>query len=122
MRRDINDEKWQVTKQRVIARDKYDRILKILSPAEIYLLKHNASGLLNILDVAHYLSVSSRPDLVYKSYNAILLNRYSHSNLDNCRSPVTGDNISANEVYLWWGRILKGNKDQFDYLRNKQLI
>ena len=121
-RRDSNDKEWQAVKERVRFRDKEDRILKILTGPEYLILKRNAGIQLQILDPAHYLAVSERPDLCYKSYNIVLLNRYSHENLDRFKNPINGDPITKEEVKEWWIRILKGNKVQYDYLLNKNLI
>lgn len=121
-KRSSSDKKWQEVKDRVFTRDQSDRIIKILTPQEVLILKKNAGRFLNILDPAHYLAVSKRPDLCYKSYNIVVLNRYSHDNLDHFRDPVTGVTITEEEVQKWWVRILKGNPAQFNYLKQKDLI
>jgi hypothetical protein len=122
LRRDSNDTKWQEVKNKVKNRDKVDRMLKILNPIEYKVLKSNAGYLLNILDPAHYLAVSDRPDLCYKSYNIVLLNRYSHEMLDSFKNPINGESITKEEVQLWWERILKGDNTQYQYLKSQNLL
>lgn len=122
MRRDSNDKKWQQVKEIVRNRDKTDRILKAISTQEYLILKKNAKHLINVLDPAHYIPVSKDSSLCYKSYNIVLLNRYSHTNLDYCKHPITGENITKEEVQIWWEKILKTDKDQYMYLKHKGLI
>ena len=122
MRRDSNDAKWQEVKEKVRNRDKVDRMLKVLNPVEYRVMKSNAGYLLNTLDPAHYLAVSDRPDLCYKSYNIVLLNRYSHECLDSFKDPVTGEPITKEEVRLWWDRILKSDTTQYQYLKSQNLV
>lgn len=122
MRRDSNDRAWQEVKAKVKARDKIDRMIKTLNPTEYTILKKNAGYLLNTLDPAHYLPVSMRPDLCYKSYNIVLLNRYSHQMLDSFKDPIKGNSISKEEIQSWWERILRSDEFQFNYLKSKDLV
>lgn len=121
-RRDTNDNRWKEVREEVFKRDKGDRILKVLSLQEFYQLKRNAGSYLRILDPAHYLEVSKRPDLCYEVNNIVTLNRYSHSNLDSFHHPITGEHISKEEVQKWWDRILRGNKAQYEFLKSEELI
>lgn len=121
-RRDSQDQKWQEVKNIVVKRDKFDRLQKVLTPAEYKIVKRNAGPLINTLDPAHYLPAGQYPDLIYKSYNIVLLNRWSHSQLDACRDPVNGTPISLEERDNWWIRILKGNSNQYNYLKYKELV
>lgn len=121
-RRDSQDKEWQKVKEVVRKRDRLDRLQKVLTPAEYSLVRKNAGPLIHILDPAHYLPASKNPELIYKSYNIVLLNRWSHSQLDACRDPITGENISPEERDAWWTRILKGDTNQYEYLRYKGLI
>ena len=58
MRRDKNDIEWQTVKEEVRARDKVDRILKILTIKEALLLQRKAPRmLLKKLDCAHVFPV-----------------------------------------------------------------
>lgn len=121
-RRSSNDKEWQAVKDKVFSRDKNDRILRVLTMQEAILLKKNAGRFLNILDPAHYIAVSERPDLCYKSYNIVVLNRYSHDNLDRFRDPITAEPITKEDVQKWWERILKGDSVQYNYLKSKNLV
>ena len=123
MRRDSNDEQWQAVKKEVYARDKhFCRLCRILTASEMILLRKKAGVYLKILDPAHYLAVSERPDLCYEANNICTLNRYSHSLLDDYRNPITGDYINKEEVKVWWDRILKGNESQYSFLKKEGLI
>lgn len=122
MRRDSSDLEWKKVKERVFKRDSSCRLCKVLRMNEYLILKGNAGSLINVLDPAHYLAVSARPDLCYKSYNICALNHYSHTMLDDCKSPIDGHPISKEEAQAWWIRILKGNEDQYSFLRSKNLI
>lgn len=113
-RRDSNDKQWQQVKEIVGRRDKNDRIYKILSAKEALILKSNGGIQLQILDPAHIIPVSAQPEIMYESCNIVLLNRYSHTMLDSCRHPVTGQYISKKEMNDWWLKILKGNSRQFE--------
>lgn len=121
-RRSSGDKKWQDVKKEVTARDTSCRLLKIVTPQEMLLLRMRAGALITKLDPAHYLSVASRPELCYDPNNICLLNHYSHSLLDDFKNPITGVPINEVEVKYWWKRILKGNPDQFKYLENKGLV
>lgn len=110
MRRDKNDLQWQKVKEEVRARDKnQDRILRVLTIKEALLLQKRAPRIqLEKLDAAHIWPVSIYPDLMYDKNNVVLLNRYSHENLDNMRDPVTGESITYEERQAWWERIANG--------------
>lgn len=122
MRRDSNDKDWQKVREVVIKRDRFDRLQKVITPAEFNILKGNAGPLIQVLDPAHYLPAGQHPELIYKSYNIVLLNRWSHSQLDSCRDPIHGVPITLEERDNWWVKILKGNPSQYAYLKNKGLI
>ena len=106
MRRDKNDLQWQKLKEEVRTRDKGDRILRVLTVKEALLLQRKVPRVqLEKLDAAHIFPVSIYPDLVYDKNNVVLINRYSHENLDNLRHPVTGDVITYEERQGWWARL-----------------
>lgn len=114
-RRDINDEEWQAVKRRVKARDNNrDRMQFVLSLAEYKTLRSNAGPHISKIDPAHVISVGKNYSLCYEEDNIISLNRYSHSNLDSCKDPVTGENISGEEVTNWWIRLLKACPPQWE--------
>ena len=123
MRRDSNDTEWKKVKDIVSKRDNnICRLLKVLSYKEALILKKNAGPFLNKLDHAHFIPVSQNSDIMYDENNICLLNRYSHSNLDSSKNPITGEYITSDQVRLWWIRILKGNTNQYKYLENKDLL
>lgn len=108
MRRGKDDTQWQEVKKKVRERDRNsDRFLRILTAKEAIRLKTTAPRvLLQKLDCAHYFSAGLYPELIYEIWNIVLLNRWSHDNLDNCRDPITGVAISFEERQAWWARIL----------------
>lgn len=107
MRRDSSDAKWREVKARVKKRDaNKDRILRVLTVKEALMLqKKGPNVMLQRLDAAHIWPVSIYPDLMYNDANIVMLNRWSHSNLDNLCHPITGDPISYEERQDWWRRI-----------------
>lgn len=122
-RRDSNDAEWKKTKRIVSKRDKgVCRLMMVVSAGEGLLLKRNSQGMLSVLDPAHYLPVSIRPDLCYDPDNIVLLNRYSHNMLDYSRNPITGEFIDSSETKAWWKRILQGNTKQYKALQDKGII
>lgn len=122
-RRDSNDAEWKKTKRIVSKRDKgVCRLMMVVSAGEGLLLKRNSQGMLSVLDPAHYLPVSIRPDLCYDPDNIVLLNRYSHNMLDYSRNPITGEFIDSSETKAWWKRILQGNTKQYKALQDKEII
>jgi hypothetical protein len=52
------------------------------------------------------MGVGAYPHMVYLDENIVMLNRFSHDCLDNCRSPVTGKPITRQERDGWWQRIV----------------
>lgn len=64
------------------------------------------SALVNRLDHAHIFPVSIYPHMVYDDNNLILLNRWSHHNLDECKDPITGLSISREDRDNWWRKII----------------
>lgn len=122
-RRDSNDAEWKKTKRIVSKRDKgVCRLMMVVSAGEGLLLKRNSQGMLSVLDPAHYLPVSIRPDLCYDPDNIVLLNRYSHNMLDYSRNPITGGFIDSSETKAWWKKILQGNTKQYKALQDKGII
>lgn len=123
MRRDSNDVEWQKVKSDVSKRDNnMCRLIRVLTYKEALILKKNAGPFINKLDHAHFIPVSQDSSIMYDKNNICLLNRYSHSNLDSSRNPITGEYIDSNQVTDWWIRILKGNVNQYNYLENKGLL
>ncbi len=106
MRRDAKDKHWQDVKKEVLKRDKNCRLCKVLSAREGLILKENAGIRISMCDPAHFLPVSTHPELLYDVNNIYIINRYSHDNLDNCRCPLTGKPITKEERDNWWKRII----------------
>jgi len=106
-RRDSSDERWKALKEKVSKRDKRCRLMKILTAQEYLILRKKAPAkLLERWDHAHVIGVGSHPHMCYNEKNVVLLNRYSHENLDNCRNPLTGEPITREERDDWWRRIV----------------
>ena len=109
------DEKWEEVKQKVWERDRGKcRLISILSKEEYQQLLDLSNGfLLDILDLAHILPRSGYPQLIYNADNCVLLNRWSHSFLDNYKDPITGENTTKEQHLDWWYRVVGG-----DYYNN----
>lgn len=93
---------------KVNKRDHYKcRLMRKLKYEQLTELKQNAwEELLDIIDHAHYLRRLSYPHLKYDKDNIVLLNRYSHSMLDQLCNPLNGKAISVEEHESWWKLIL----------------
>lgn len=105
-KRTKDDPLWMSLKRRVADRDRGCRLLRICSVQEYYILMKNAGPRITQLDPAHVIGVGIAPSMCYLDDNVVLLNRYSHDCLDNCKSPITGQNISREERDEWWKRIV----------------
>lgn len=107
-RRDSSDVRWKALKEKITKRDKSTcRLMRILTAQEYLLLRRKApSKLLERLDHAHIHGVGTHPHMCYNEKNVILLNRYSHECLDNCKDPITAEPISREERDNWWRRII----------------
>lgn len=105
-RRTSDDQEWKAVKERVSKRDRrVCRLVRVVTPAEMMTLRKNAGPFLQRLDPAHIMPVGAHVDLCYLDSNLVLLNHYSHSNLDNMLSPLDGRPISREERDKWWRRI-----------------
>ena len=111
-RRTSADEQWKEVKDFIRKRDRNTcRLIRIVSIKEMMILKKNAPPhMLKTLDPAHILPVGSHPDYCYLTNNVVLLNHYSHSNLDNMKSPIDGKSITREERDSWWKRIAGDNQ------------
>jgi len=121
MRRDSKDKRWKDLKLRVTTRDSGDRLLKILTIEEAILFKESSEVITNILDVAHIFPVSTHSKIMYEDCNCLLLNRLSHTRLDNMQNPVTGNPINKEIQFNWWKRIAGSSQwsqllDLLDYI------
>jgi hypothetical protein len=117
-RRDSNDPQWAEAKRKVRERDKgQDRILSILTYKEFLILKENApSNALQTLDPAHVFSVGAHSTEVYNVDNIVTLNRFSHTSLDDMKSPISGEGITREERDLWWERIAGSQWSKIQHL------
>lgn len=110
--------KWRRLVNEVRSRDRDScRLWFVLNSEERRILIENAGHLLNILDPAHVFGKGSKPELKFEIDNIILLNRYSHTMLDENKNPITGDYISIEEKESWWKRIL--GKNFYNNLKEK---
>jgi hypothetical protein len=105
MRKDLN---WERVRDEVYRRDKTCRLLSILTEESKKRLIDNSCGLHKIIDCAHVFGKGSFIKLKYVPRNVILLNRYSHSMLDQQKDPISGKSITKKEHEEWW-RILIGD-------------
>lgn len=119
-RRTSKDEKWVALKERVRKRDKGCRLLKILTAKEaLQIQRYAPSKLLATVDVAHVMGCGTYPHMTYNDKDCILLNRYSHENLDNFKHPITGERITDEEAEMWWRRLV--GDTIYDYLKEESL-
>lgn len=101
------DFSWDNVCEVVTKRDKGKcRLIECLDYDEYQELKKNAGPLKNIIDHAHVIRRTQSLKLKYDSDNIVLLNRFSHSMLDQYRNPLNGKPISKEETVLWWTRII----------------
>jgi hypothetical protein len=86
-------------------RDGGCRLLKLLSAEENAEWQINQNGFGGILDAAHVFGKSAFPWMRFEEKNVVVLNRFSHSCLDNGKSPINGKPITDERKKLWWERI-----------------
>lgn len=121
MRRDKNDSKWQACKQEVFKLDKGSCLLcENLSVAENIRFQKSIIpfGTLGVIDPAHHLPVSKRPDIMYDVNNVFSLCRCHHERLDNGKNPITGDFCSQEDTEYWWQRIIKQRESNLEESKN----
>jgi hypothetical protein len=99
-------------------RDGGCRLLKVLSSEELSEWQKNQNGLGGILDAAHVFGKSAFPWMRFDERNVVTLNRFSHSCLDNGKSPINGKQITGGQRKDWWQRI-SGN--DWRYLESRAL-
>jgi len=112
-----HDEKWEQVRNVVYERDGFKcRLCSILSSDEIFVFSKNCTSFIfsQTLDPAHVFSKGAFPHLRYEVRNIVILNRYSHFNLDNQKCPLSGKTISKAEKENWWKRIV--GDEVFDLL------
>jgi hypothetical protein len=108
------DEKWVEFRAQIIERDKECLVWKILTLNErSYILKcfyAEFMSLNKILDVAHIISRSESPKLIYDFDNVFLCSRYFHSLLDQYKDLVTRMPIKNADRIKWINRLMQENK------------
>lgn len=117
------NEEWIEFRNKIIERDKDCLVWNILTATEkIYIIRNFGDQLINvskgILDVAHIISRSQAPHLIYDETNVFLCGRYFHSLLDQYKDLVTRMPIKNNERIKWINRIMQGNekwKENYSY-------
>ena len=79
----------------------------------------NTTAELNSFPISQSIKLSSTELLEEAVFadNIILLNRFSHENLDSCKDPITGERISPQERDDWWRRLI--GSEQYDILIEK---
>lgn len=104
----LKDVEWEEIRKKVFERDKGRcRLLSLLSINDLNIIKENdANNLRNILDTAHIIPRSMSNNLYYNENNLILLNRYSHSLIDNYKHPITMLPITSIERDEFWIKII----------------
>lgn len=80
-------------------------------------LEEYASFLFDTIDMAHILGRGAYPHLRLDLDNVVMLNRYSHTMLDQYRHPITGKMQNKKTTLEWWKYII-GN-EQFYRLMEK---
>lgn len=98
-------------------RDSYECQLLAKYPYAFQVIDYVWDGLLQQIDHAHVFGKGSYPELKYDPDNIVLLNRYSHSNIDQYRDPIIGDQITKEEREKWWIKII--GKERYNKLLRK---
>lgn len=116
-----NDKQWQDLKKKINEKYNYKcQLITKLTVQERYILaQHAVTNQLAIVDPAHVIAVSKNRDMMYDEDNVILLNRYSHDQLDHNCSPIDGRHLSQEKVHKWWARIVGPSKYRELLLRAK---
>ena len=104
------DEQTVSFREAVLKRDGHRcQLCKSLKTEEMHTLMDNAGILWKVIDVAHIKSRGSTPEKKWDLENVVLLNRYSHSMLDQGKHPLRGTPISPAEKAEWWKRIVEAS-------------
>jgi len=105
-------------KEKVIKRDKNKcRLWEILNAEEREKAIQNGYNvpLAKKVTLAHVIRRSSKKELINTVCNIYQISLLFHERLDNYKNPLTGENISKEQVLLWWKRIIN-NKRIFKFL------
>ena len=125
------NEEWDSFRQKIIERDEECLVWRILESTEkIYIVRNFGSQLINIgkgiIDIAHVISRSEAPQLIYDMENVFACGRYFHSLLDSYKDLVTQMPVKREKREWWLNRIMVENNlwDQdktFDQFRKEKL-
>ena len=109
MRRDKNDTKWQDCKRQVFEIDNHQCLLcqslTVVENLEYQKSLQNTSVIQKV-DPAHHLAVSTHPNLIYDVSNVFTLCRTMHNRLDSNQNPITGEYCSSEEIEMYWQRVI----------------
>jgi hypothetical protein len=97
-----DDRKWEIIKHQVRNRDQHCVLLKKLSPGAYYELDKRAGSQMWSFDCAHVFPRSTAPHMKFDPDNIVLLNHYSHMNIDYMKHPILGTLLSKEDHTNWW--------------------
>lgn len=110
----IGDPLWDEVSDIVWKRDKECRLLSKLKIDKFedykYFISSNPYSLIQKLDLAHIISRSASKNLYYDPDNIIILNRVSHSFMDQYCDPITGKSITKDQRENWFRYIVGDDK------------
>jgi hypothetical protein len=113
--KDYIDEKWIKVCKLVDERDNNEcQLIKLLHYGDLELLEELAGPLIKIKDHAHVIPRSTAPHMKYDVDNLIILNRFSHSMIDQYRDPIEGKQITKEEHEFYWKFIV--GKERYNKL------
>jgi hypothetical protein len=105
------DYRWEELKEALKLRDISCLFTKIATFEELRILEQNENWWLSrFIDGAHLIPRSMASRIIYDIDNVILLNRHSHTRLDNFLDLVTGEFIGLEGKKRWIERIMHENK------------
>ena len=87
-------------------------------------LYSKAGSLVEVLDVAHVFPKGAFPWMRHDSWNVVLLNRYTHSMIDQGKHPSTGKPITPLQREVFWFGVFQASMsraeafDRLTYLTN----
>ena len=103
----LYDPKWIALKKEIQKRDRGEcQLIPVLTAREFLIWRKNPGVLSRGVDPAHVFPKGLYPSLKYELDNVWTINRFSHDCLDNCKDPVTGEDITKEERDNWWKRII----------------
>lgn len=112
------DEDWIALKSQLVQECALIRALRNANRiTDINSIYRNGTFLVKSLDGAHVISRQKAPFMKYDPDNVVMLNRYSHSQLDFMRSPIDGTPITKDEQDGWWKFIL--GEERWERLNEK---